>query len=184
MASSNEEDFALSRRTAAGDRAAFATLVEKHERALRAFLGRMAGSQAADDVAQDAFLKAWRCADQYDGRARYATWLTKIAWRCRLDQIRKERPFELDPFEHNSNGEIRAEISDLLARLSETERAALLLCEGHGWTHDEAAEMLIRRRPGSGAAIGLAAGCRSRGLPPLRPSPLMTSLRGSGVPSV
>lgn len=142
MASSNEEDLALSRRAVAGDKAAFATLVEKHERALRAFLGRMAGSQAADDVAQDAFLKAWRCAGQYDGRARYATWLTKIAWRCRLDQIRKERPHELDPFEHQDNGEIRAEIGDLLARLSETERAALLLCEGHGWTHAEAAEML------------------------------------------
>jgi RNA polymerase sigma-70 factor (ECF subfamily) len=30
----------------------------------------------------------------------------------------------------------------MLARLSESERAALVLCEGHGWTHPEAAELL------------------------------------------
>jgi DNA-directed RNA polymerase specialized sigma24 family protein len=34
------------------------------------------------------------------------------------------------------------EIADLLARLPEAERAALILCEGHGWSHAEAAAML------------------------------------------
>lgn len=117
-------------------------LVEKHERPLRAFLTRMAGPQVADDVAQEAFLKAWRFAAQYDGQARYSTWLTRIAWRCRIDQVRKERRFEVPPIGGLSGCGLRAEIGDMLARLSDTERAALLLCEGHGWTHVEAAEML------------------------------------------
>ena len=138
----NDEDFALSRRTAAGDRFAFALLVEKHERPLRAFLARMAGVEAVDDIAQEAFLKAWRAADQYDGRARYSTWLTSIAWRCRLDQLRKERRVESQPAEAVGSGEARAEVDDMLARLNESERASLLLCEGHGWTHEEAAGML------------------------------------------
>ena len=50
MAPHNEEDLALSRRAAAGDRAAFAMLVEKHERPLRSFLARAAGPDLADDI--------------------------------------------------------------------------------------------------------------------------------------
>src|SRR3954447_22323674 len=75
----NEEDLALSRRASRGDGAAFAMLVEKYERPLRAFLARM-DSNSADDVAQEAFLRAWRFAGSYDGRARYSTWLTRIAF--------------------------------------------------------------------------------------------------------
>ena len=142
MASSNDEDLALSRRAAGGDRAAFAMLVEKHERPLRAFLARTAGAELADDIAQDAFLKAWRAAGQYDGRARYSTWLTRIAWRCRLDALRRHRaPFEAETPVSGSPA-LSAEVDDMLGRLSESERASLVLCEGHGWTHVEAAELL------------------------------------------
>lgn len=141
MARENDEDLALSRRAAAGDSAAFATLVAKHERPLRAFLARMAGADA-DDVAQEAFIKAWRHAGQYDGRARYSTWLTRIAWRSRLDQLRRHRTIEEHdaPVAGTPGG--AAEIDDMLARLSQAERAALILCEGQGWTHAEAAELL------------------------------------------
>ena len=143
MALDNEEDLALSRRAAAGDGAAFAMLVEKYERPLRGFLARLE-PLLADDLAQDAFLKAWRAAGQYDGRARYSTWLTRIAWRCRLDALRGQRaPPPRDPAEagHPSPG-THDEIQDMLGRLTEAERAALLLCDGHGWTHAEAAELL------------------------------------------
>jgi RNA polymerase sigma-70 factor (ECF subfamily) len=137
----NDEDLALSRRAAAGDGAAFAMLVEKYEAALRGFLTRMAGADLADDIAQEAFLKAWRAAGQYDGRARYSTWLTRIAWRCRLDQLRRARPLDVAPEAATDAGE-RAEVSDMLSRLALNERAALLLCEGQGWTHTEAAALL------------------------------------------
>ena len=141
MPQGNDEDLALSRRAAAGDAAAFAMLVEKHEARLRAFLSRMAGRDAADDLAQEAFLKAWRRAGQYDGRSRYSTWLTRIAWRCRLDQLRKERPTPEMPEAIRTTAS-PVEIDDMLARLKESERAALILCEGHGWTHAEAAGLL------------------------------------------
>jgi RNA polymerase sigma-70 factor (ECF subfamily) len=137
----NDEDLALSRRAAAGDSAAFSTLVEKYERQLRSFLARSVGPDQADDIAQDAFIKAWRAAHQYDGRARYSTWLTRIAWRCSLDQLRKERTGEIADEPRCDTG-AAADVQDMLARLSESERAALVLCEGHGWTHAEAAELL------------------------------------------
>lgn len=141
MTVGNEEDLALSRRAAGGDSAAFAMLVEKHERALRGFLARTFGADVADDIAQDAFLKAWRAAGQYDGRARYSTWLTRIAWRCRIDALRKERRPEPEQVAGHAMP-ASGEIDDMLARLSENERAALVLCEGHGWTHVEAAELI------------------------------------------
>jgi RNA polymerase sigma-70 factor (ECF subfamily) len=136
----NDEDLALSRRSAAGDSAAFAMLVEKYERPLRSFLARSVGPDHADDIAQDAFLKAWRAAGQYDGRARYSTWLTQIAWRCRLDRLRRESRDEPEPEVTEAGNSL--EVEDMLARLSESERAALVLCEGHGWTHSEAAGLL------------------------------------------
>ena len=132
----------MSRRAAAGDSLAFRLLVEKHEAPLRAFLMHMAGPANADDVAQDAFLKAWRAAGQFDGRSSYRTWLTRIAWRCRIDQLRRERPVQADS---PANGPCAAEaaaVHDMLGRLTESERAVLILCGGHGWTHVEAAELL------------------------------------------
>jgi RNA polymerase sigma factor (sigma-70 family) len=141
VAPTNDEDLALSRRAAGGDNAAFAMLVEKYERPLRSFLARTFGEDVADDIAQDAFIKAWRAAAQYDGRARYSTWLIRIGWRCRLDALRKTR--RAGP-EVGSESQMppSAEVDDMLERLTETERAALVLCEGHGWTHVEAAELL------------------------------------------
>jgi RNA polymerase sigma-70 factor (ECF subfamily) len=138
---SNEEDLALARRAAQGDSAAFAMLVEKHERQLRGFLARAVGSDLADDIAQEAFLKAWRAAGQYDGRARYSTWLTRIAWRCRIDALRKDRKAEAEA-SPDSYATDTGEVQDMLARLSEKERAALVLCEGQGCTHSEAADLL------------------------------------------
>ena len=141
MPTQNEEDLALSRRAEAGDSAAFAMLVEKYERPLRAFLCRMGAADVADDIAQEAFLKAWRAAGQYDGSARYSTWLTSIAWRCRLDALRRRPTERVDEIEGTALGST-AEVNDMLARLSESERASLILCEGHGWTHAEAASLL------------------------------------------
>ena len=141
MTGENDEDLKLSRRAAGGDSAAFAMLVEKYERSLRSFLRRTVGELHADDIAQEAFIKAWRSAAQYRGQARYLTWLTRIAWRCRLDAVRMQR--EVDSREEpRRDGGATMEVEDLLARLSERERAALVLCEGQGWTHAEAAELL------------------------------------------
>lgn len=143
MQTSNEEDLALCARAAKGDQPAFAMLVARHEHPLRSFLARMASPDVADDVAQDAFLKAWRFASSYDGRARFSTWLTRIAWRCLLDEARKARSAHPDEVPvHSTESEQSALVADMLARLSQPERAALILCDGHGWSHSEAAELL------------------------------------------
>jgi RNA polymerase sigma-70 factor (ECF subfamily) len=144
-----DTDGALNRRVAGGDRAAFQLLVLRHEARLRAFLSRVAGSDA-DDLAQEAFVRAWTRAGDYRGRGSYAAWVTGIGWRLFLDQRRTARRREgLAAGEDSATSTDPRPASDaaidadrLLAPLSAQERAALTLCFGHGWSHGEAAEIM------------------------------------------
>ena len=77
---------------AAGDDAAFATLVRRHQARLRAFLSRLCGEPSlADDIAQDAFLKAHGALDTFKGGGSFQSWLYAIAYREFLQLKRKEK---------------------------------------------------------------------------------------------
>lgn len=121
----------------------------RHEGRLRAFLGRVAGSDA-DDLAQEAFVRAWQRAGEYRGQGSYAAWVMGIGWRLFLDQRRTARrrdglaaqddaPTASDP---RPASDAAIDARRLLAALSAPERAALTLCFGHGWSHGEAAEIM------------------------------------------
>jgi RNA polymerase sigma-70 factor (ECF subfamily) len=78
MPQSNVED--LVRRAQSGSSAAFGELVERFESSLYNFiLRRVASPEDAEEVTQDAFLRAWRKLDGYDPRWSFATWLFTIA---------------------------------------------------------------------------------------------------------
>ena len=67
---------------AARDSAAFEALVRRHQAPLRAFLIRLTGEPAlADDLAQEAFLKAHRALDAFRGGSSFRSWLFAIAMR-------------------------------------------------------------------------------------------------------
>jgi RNA polymerase sigma-70 factor (ECF subfamily) len=116
---------------------------------LRSFLARVAGSDA-DDLAQEAFVRAWSRAGDYRGQGSYAAWVMGIGWRLFLDQRRTARrreglaanedvPVSVDP---RPAGDAAIDAERLLAGLSPQERAALTLCFGHGWSHGEAAAIM------------------------------------------
>lgn len=145
-----EDDRTLNGRAAAGDPQAFSQLVARHERRLRDFLARVAGPGGSDDLAQDCFLQAWRRAAQFDGRGSYAAWLIRIGWHLFLDDQRRHRSetrkrdgaaLVADAIAEPGHT-ARLDIAAVLARLDPVERAALVLCDGQGWTHEEAAAML------------------------------------------
>ena len=150
MPPAGDEDVALCRRAARGDRAAFGLLVAAHEKKLRAFLAHVAGAQLADELAQEAFLKAWQSLDRFAGRSAFSSWLCAIGWRCFIDHKRRERSEgrrreaagELAERVESHGGEGRIDLARVLATLDPAERAALVLCEGHGWSHEEAAQIL------------------------------------------
>lgn len=141
-----DEDVALAQRTAAGDAAAFAMLVRAHEGAVRRFLHRLA-SEAADDLAQETFLKAWRAAGRYRGEGRYRAWLLGIAWRLFLDarraDLRREaREASATPAGTRPDPDAAIDLDRALAVLGQRERVAALLCFGEGCSHSEAAEIM------------------------------------------
>lgn len=82
-------DAELVERARAGDQAAFGDLVDRYQhvvvRAARAVLGR---HDEAEDVAQDAFLLAYRHIERFRGEASVKTWLLAIAWRQALSRRR------------------------------------------------------------------------------------------------
>jgi RNA polymerase sigma factor (sigma-70 family) len=124
--------------------------VLRHEGRLRAFLARAAGCDA-DDLAQEAFVRAWQRADDFRGQGSYAAWIMGIGWRLFLDQRRTAKrrealagrdddaPTATDP---RGASDAAIDADRLLAALSPQERAALTLCFGHGWSHAEAAEIM------------------------------------------
>lgn len=117
---------------------------------MRAFLARAAGCDA-DDLAQEAFVRAWQRAGEYRGQGRYAAWVMGIGWRLFLDQRRTarrravlagddgERTTSIDP---RLASDAAIDVDRLLAALSPQERAALTLCFGHGCSHGDAAAIL------------------------------------------
>ncbi len=80
-------DLDLVRRAQAGDADAFGELVERNRRAVfRAALAALGSAAEADDVAQDAFVMAYRKLATFRGDAAFRTWLLAIAWRKALDR--------------------------------------------------------------------------------------------------
>ena len=145
-----DPDAELCRRAAAGDDGAFRILVAAHEKKLRSFLGHVAGRDLADELAQEAFVKAWRSLHAYRGESAFPSWLCAIGWRCFLDHVRRERSegrkrvsaaAEEAPPNEAAPG-ARLDLAKALARLEPIERAALVLCHGEGWSHGEAARTL------------------------------------------
>src|SRR5258708_16464978 len=91
MEESDADALALAR---AGDSDGFRTLVERHSRGMFRLAYRMTSNeQDAEDVVQDAFLRAFRRLDQYDARARFSSWLFRITANCAYDVLpaRKRR---------------------------------------------------------------------------------------------
>ena len=102
-------------RARAGDRDAFAALVEPHRRELQVHCYRMLGSfQDAEDALQDTMLSAWRGLGGFDRRASVRTWLYRIATNRCLNALRSasRRPAQqwnipkMDPPEPTRIGEV------------------------------------------------------------------------------
>jgi RNA polymerase sigma-70 factor (ECF subfamily) len=156
-----ESDQALMRRTAAGDRDAFATLYQRHQGAVYRFARLMTGSApAAEDVVQEVFLALMKDAARYDaGRAALPTYLFGMARRVTRRRLLRERRF----VEINAGDGARdvapnvsetLERRDMLQRLREAilslpsrYREVVVLCDVEGVTYETAADSI-------GCAVG------------------------------
>ena len=87
-----ETDEALAMRAQEGSLAAFGALVDRYERRLIGFLSQRAGgTHAAEDLAQETFVRAWRRIDTFDPDRRFSTWLFTIGARLAADDYRRRK---------------------------------------------------------------------------------------------
>lgn len=94
-------DDILIRRTRAGSRPAFGQLVTRYQEYVFTICMRvLRDREAAEEAAQDAFLKVHQRLDQFQGDSRFSSWLYTIAYRTALDQARlKKRPVQATDFQ-------------------------------------------------------------------------------------
>ena len=90
--SSREEDERLLRLAQEGDEQAFGDLVERHQaRACRVARSLVGSEEDAQDVAQEAFLRAYRNLERFDFQYAFSTWLYRIVTNLCIDLLRKRR---------------------------------------------------------------------------------------------
>ena len=144
-------DVELAALAAAGGRAEFGELVRRHGPAVRGLLRRMgADPAAADDVAQDTFLRAFENIAEFRGEGTFAAWIKRIAARLYLKRRRRDAVLvlEADPREPESEATPladaagRIDLDEALKTLSPAERLCVSLCYGAGLSHSEVAETL------------------------------------------
>jgi RNA polymerase sigma-70 factor (ECF subfamily) len=90
------DEQALLRRIRNGANDEFAEIIQRYQSRVFAILSRYErDAQLVQDLAQDTFLKAWRALHQFDGRAPFEHWLSRIAARVAIDHIRARRDREV-----------------------------------------------------------------------------------------
>jgi RNA polymerase sigma-70 factor (ECF subfamily) len=165
------EDDELVRRCQKGDKNAFRQLfVRYHRRAYGLALGVVHNPDAALDVVQEAFLKAHKHIDSFEGSSSFYTWLYRIVMNVAIDHLRKQQRSPTMDFDETMAGaddeavagdepilprllnanparelqrkEIREKIQIALGRLSENHRAVLVLRELDGLSYEEMAKIM------------------------------------------
>jgi len=138
-----------------GDRRAYHILVERHGRRVLGLARRMMRNLAeAEDVSQDAFLRVWQKAGEWQPRgARFTTWLYRVVVNLCLDRKRRPTmaPIEAagDPADTRPDAETSLaksqrdrQVAAALQVLPERQRAALVLSYYEGLSNAEAAGVL------------------------------------------
>lgn len=110
----NDDDLTLARACRGGDTAAFEVLVRRHQGMLFNIAFRVTGVyEDACEIAQDAFVTAWRKIDTFRGEAAFSTWLTAIAInlsrtrRRRVSARGRHEAYSLDAPLNHGDGDLR-----------------------------------------------------------------------------
>ena len=150
----------------AGDADAFRRLVERHSRNVFRLAYRMTRNEHdAEDVVQEAFLKAYRGLDRFEERAHFGSWIYRIAANCAYDSLRsrERRQESTDPvaIDDTSNGpapelpsgapgadrlvfggEVRRRVELAMLRMSTLEKSAFTLRHFEGMCIEEVSRVL------------------------------------------
>ena len=155
MALTTDPDEDLVRRVGRGDPAAIQAMVARKLPRMLALANRMLGDLTeAEDVAQDAMLRAWKQAPRWKpGQAKFDTWLHRVGLNLCYDRLRRRRetptaapPDRPDPGPAPDRGLMAADVGSrvnaALGRLPDRQREAVVLCHYQELTNIEAAALM------------------------------------------
>lgn len=148
-----------------GDMSAFGELISQNERKIFALTYRMVGTREdGEDLAQEAFLNAWKGLKNFQGDSSFSTWVYRLATNVCLDHIRKQKrrqevtntaPLEYedgealslpdrthDPQHRLEKKELQASVQQGLEQLSLDHRQILTMREFSGMSYDQIAAAL------------------------------------------
>ena len=150
-----DADATLIAAVAAGDANAFEELVRKYERPVLSTAYRYLGDRAAaEDVAQEIFLKVWRRARSFKGKSSFSTWLYRIAVNQCLNlrakrQRRRAKPLDErvadarpGPAERQEREARSRLVREAVAGLPRKQRMALILSKFEGHSYKEIAHIM------------------------------------------
>ena len=132
----------------------FIDLVRAEQESLRRFLLALCSGdqQEADDIAQDALIRAYVASSSYLGLSKFSTWLFRIAYNCYIDRARKFRPDTISTDAHQAlsipgTDETDAsfkyqQLYQALDQLPEKEKASIVLHYFEGLTIKEISSIL------------------------------------------
>ena len=164
--SADVSDLSLVRRVQRGDKGAFDALVLKYQHKLVKLVMRYVRNPAeAEDIAQEAFIKAYRALPQFRGDSAFYTWLYRIAINTAKNAVvsRDRSPIEYDLDRNNTDesydmqgrmkdpdtpeglvltDEIRTTVNAAIEALPEDLRTAIVLRELEGLSYEEIAAIL------------------------------------------
>lgn len=168
QSAARDNDALAVERTLAGERDAFRPLVERHSQQIFRLAYRMTGNEHdAEEVVQEAFLRAYRNLGQFGSRANFGTWVYRIAANYAIDRMRQrknedsrrktpsaaEEELEQDPLDLVAderpnpdrlavNTELRKKMQEALKNLSYSERTAFVMRHWEGCAIEEIAAVL------------------------------------------
>ena len=155
MATFADPDEDLVRRVGQGDPAAIQAMVARKLPRMLALAQRMLGDAVeAEDVAQEAMLRAWRQAPGWaPGRAKFDTWLHRVALNLCYDRLRRRREIPTDAVPDRRDegaapdrgllaADVGAAVNGALARLPDRQREAIVLCHYQELSNIEAAGLM------------------------------------------
>jgi len=169
------------RAAASGDRQAFQRLYRQHVDRIYGAVYRLAGYDhaRAEDLTQDAFVRAWQKLADFRHESAFGTWLYRLAVNVALMDIRSRgaQPVGFvgeddlpDPGEVPFCAAEREELERAIAKLPPRARAVLVLHDVEGWLHEEIASELDMAVGTSKAQLHRARGLLRRMLEPGEPS--------------
>lgn len=154
---SDLDDAGLVAEAAHGNREAFDLIVERHRRTVYQVCYRFVNNhEDASDLAQDAFVRAWKGLKNFKGQSALSTWLYRIAVNVCLNRVSAKAPVT-EPIESTDHFEdvrtegaqqamIREEraaaVRHAIASLPEKQRATLILRTYHDMSHQQIADVL------------------------------------------